>query len=178
MVRIGLLATALACLATLGGCATAMTMRAGAADDRSSPTKSIAILYEERIPSESVFRRYELYPDGTLKIGGGRVAMEHKTDWSGRPTDDELDAILVAAEDARLASGPPACTPALVDGSETISVLVEYASPTVSQSYALEGRCPTLAPLRDAFERAGLARFKRQLDALPEGGKQPNRSAR
>lgn len=171
--RAALLAFALVLPASLVGCAAPMAMKAS--DDAASPTKGIAILYEERIVSQSVFRRYELYPDGTLKVGGGAAARDGKTEWSGAIAPADLEAILAAAEASGIASGAPACQPALVDGTETIRTHVEYASPAVAQQFDLEGRCPAILPLRDAFERAARVRFQRQLDALPEAGKQPSR---
>ncbi len=162
---------------TIVGCAAPMTMKAGDAD-ATSPTRGVAILFEERNPPQSIFRRYELYPDGSLKVGGGKVALMHQTDWVGQPSAEEIAAILTAADGAQLASGGPACAPELVDGSESLFTTIEYASPAVSRSFALEGRCPSLAPLREAFERAALVRFKRQLDALPEAGKQRSTGTR
>lgn len=155
-----------------------MTMKAGDPADATSPTHGVAILFEERNPPQSIFRRYELYPDGTFKVGGGKVALMHQTDWSGQPSAEEIAAILAAADAAQLAFGGPACEPALVDGSESIYTTIEYASPSVNRSFALEGRCPSLTPLREAFERAALVRFKRQLDALPDAGKQRSSGTR
>lgn len=146
-------------------------MRAGEAG-AASPTGGVALLIEERIPSQSKFRRFELHPDGSLRFGGGQVAILHKTDWEGRPSEAELQAILDALRDSGLRGGPPACEPRLADGDETIFTTIEYAAPDLEQMYELEGRCPGLEALLAALEQAKTARFRRQMDALPEPGKQ------
>jgi hypothetical protein len=163
------------------GCATPASMKAGkaeGADGRVSPTRGVAVLFEERIPSRSIFRRYELHPDGSLKVGGGAAARDRRTEWTGTPNDDELTAILDAIDASGIAVGPPACTPALVEGEESIFVRIEYAAPSGTLVHELGGRCPALEPLREAFEKASLVRFERQLDRLPEAGAQPSRIIR
>ena len=83
-----------------------------------------------------------------------------------------------AIEASGRATGPPVCTPVLVDGEETIFTRIEYAAPSGTLVHDLRGRCPALDALRAAFERASLVRFERQLDRLPEAGPQPNRITR
>ncbi len=176
--RLALLTTALLGGLQLTGCAAPPSMEAGRADDPASPTRGVAMLFEERIPGRSIFRRYELHPDGTLKVGGGAAARDRRTDWSGKPTDEELTAILDAIEASGIARSAPSCAPALVDGEETIFTRIEYAAPSGTLVHELRGRCPSLDPLRTALEQAALVRFQRQLDRLPEAGAQPNRVIR
>jgi hypothetical protein len=176
--RLLLLAIASASVASMSRCAAPPSMKAGDANDLSSPTRGVAVLLEERIPGRSIFRRYELHPDGTLKVGGGAAARDRRTEWSGTPSDDDLTAMLDAIDASGIATGPPACAPVIVDGEETIFTRVEYAAPSGTIVHELHGRCPALDPLRAAFEKASLVRFDRQLDRLPEAGPQPNRIVR
>jgi hypothetical protein len=158
---------------TLVGCGVRTSMRAGEVDDASSPTRGAALLWEERVPGESRFRRFELHPDGTLKVGGGLTAMQHKTDWTATPTPEDLRAILGAIDESGLAHGPPACSPLLVDGEESRFLLIEYVTPASAHVFELAGRCASLESLRATLERVAASRYQRTLEALPEAGKQP-----
>ncbi|MDZ4831930.1 MAG: hypothetical protein SGJ09_17275 [Phycisphaerae bacterium] len=164
-----LLPMLLAGLGSVVGCSPRVNLKAG---EISSPTGGVAIMYDERnFPAQS-FRRYELDSDGTLRVGGGRAAQAGTTTWSGTPSPEDLEAILSAVKAARFLDGEPACEPALVDGEESIATTIEYVAPNGSTHVVLSGRCPTLMPLRAAFEQAARARFKQQIDALPEPGLQ------
>jgi hypothetical protein len=168
---------------SISGCAAPVTVaRAGDAD---SPTGGLSIVYFDRELSEQRHRRYELLADGTFRVGSGRAALLGNTDWEGRATQEQIDAILGAAREGGLFDGEPVCEPALVDGKETIFTTIEIAMPNDAPdrrpgrparfSYRLEGRCPSVLPLRAAFEDAARVRFDPQLNALPQPGLQPRR---
>lgn len=166
------LATPVACLgASIGllvaACGGPMKAKAG---DVRSPTGGVAIVFEDREIDEQRFRRFELDADGTLHVGGGRTALRRETDWSCTPSAEELRAILGAAERASLQEADIACDPVPEGDSDPMKTTIEYAWPGGKRRIDLVGTCPAIEPLRAAFEQASLARFKRQLDALPEAG--------
>ncbi len=165
-------------LATLAACGGAPT-KVVTSGDADSPTGGIGLAYIERDIKESRHRRYELDPDGTLRIGSGRAALLDQTDWKGVATPEQIAAIVGAARASGIFDGPPTCEPQLVDGDEMIFTTVEFAmpkgDPRGKRSYQLEGRCPSILPLRAAFEQASRARFVNQLDALPQAGAQAPR---
>lgn len=171
--KLARLAAAIACSVILGGCAGRTSVESGGAD---SPTRGIAFLLDEQIPTQSKYRRFELLADGTLKVGGGQAALLHKTDWERTLSGTDLQSVLDAIEAARLDEGPPRCEPRLVDGEESQFTRIEYASPSGTFAFDVQGRCPSIEPIRAALERLALSRYQRSLDALPEPGLQQGSS--
>ncbi|MFO0829874.1 MAG: hypothetical protein U0572_17160 [Phycisphaerales bacterium] len=161
-----------AVVVALVGCAPKSQVKPGEA---SSPTGGVAMIFEERNLAAMSFRRYELDPDGTLRVGGGKSAQSGKTDWSGTPDPADLKAILSAIRAAGLLHATVVCEPRLVDDKESIRTNIDYAAPDGSCKLELEGYCPVILPIRAAFEKAATTRFKPQLDALPEPGVQRKR---
>ncbi|MDZ4752950.1 MAG: hypothetical protein SGJ11_00455 [Phycisphaerae bacterium] len=164
-------------LGVITGCATPTeVVRSGEASSR---TGGIALMYADRNMREGRHRRYELDADGAFRVGSGAAAQRGATDWSGTATPEQIAVILNAARSAGIFDDAPACEPRLVDGHETIFTTIEWAMPKGDPrgkgAYHLEGICPALMPLRDAFEKAALVRFNKELDALPEPGRQPAR---
>lgn len=150
------------------GCGRGAQVKAGPAD---SPTGGVALLFEERIPDEQRFRRYELAPDGTLGFGGGQPAMLGRTEWSTPLTAAQLAPILEALRALDLLERAPACMPDAARGR--VLVRIDLATPRGSIRRDLEGPCPELAPLAEALHAPTLARFDRALEALPEAGPRP-----
>lgn len=147
------------------GCGRAAQVKAGPAD---SPTGGVALLFEERIPDEQRFRRYELAPDGTLAFGGGQPARLGHTDWSTTLTDAQLAPILKALRELDLLHREPAC--AADDARGRVSVRIDLATPSGSIRRELDGPCPELLPLVEALHAPTTARFDRAIEALPEAG--------
>lgn len=150
------------------GCGRGAQVKAGPAD---SPTGGVALLFDERIPDEQRFRRYELSPDGTLAFGGGKAALLGRTDWSTPLTAAQLAPILEALRGLDLLEREPACAPDAARGR--VIVRIDLATPQGSVRRDLEGPCPDLAPLAEALHAPTLVRFDRAIEALPEAGPRP-----
>jgi len=108
--------------------------------------------------------RIELDADGTLRWGGGFDAIEGRTTWEGRLTDDErrrLDAILDELEGGTPASSADRGTlprwRIVVTGPESLDVRLA----------GLDGASADLVALLDEAARR---RHRRALDALPTAG--------
>ena len=104
------------------------------------------------------YARWHVEADGTLKFAGGRAARSSDWSWSGRLTPSQAAAIDAVA--AQWVVGSPRADEATANVWE-----VQWGD---GQRFTVHGDATSIDAAWSVFNEAGAARFKAELDRVPD----------
>lgn len=141
------------------------------AGDATSLTHGAAI-WMKTTDSRSSHALYIVEPDGVIRFGGGYTATRNETDWEGRMSPGEADALITALKEANWFDGPPATTPvAALFPADTLAHEVAFAWPTGSWRIDAEQGGGDVRPVRELLrDLVAEKRHGELFDQLPEAG--------
>jgi hypothetical protein len=115
------------------------------------------------------YQYFEVRAEGTLAYGGGMVAFDRRTEWTGRLSPEQGRAFREAVDRAGWMT---ATNPASGEGDDEIAEITLFAD-GASRAFTIRGADAQVAELVKSLQAIANSRFRRELDALPQPGLQP-----
>lgn len=163
-------------LAALGVAAVLLAAPAGCASrpmvppqEPASPTDGLSLQMWYAIPSGGQYQMFRVKETGEFQYGGGMVAMNRNTDWTGQLTLEEAKQVRALVDKAGWMT---AKDPARKEGDSPIAE-IELSGGGSSRRFQINGPDPAVAELATMLQKVADQRFNRFLQRLPEGGAQP-----
>ena len=131
----------------------------------------ISLMIWSREPSEAKYEYFEV-DRGTFGYGGGKDGLAMAPSWETPLSPDQCAALReIAQRGGWMSTDPPAAVPVLEGGDRLADVAVMWEGG--QRQFAASGDDPSVREAVEMLSQIAAARFQRQLDRLPEAGKQP-----